>query len=101
MNKPFEVVVSKVRVVPAHFDKKAGKFVLKHKVVEKRVFQGFWLLDDVIFYASEGLGKFSYRFFLWFEDNSKFPLLYVSQDLSVFEQEWRYGLDESHRGAEF
>lgn len=94
MNKPFEVVVSKVRVVPAHLDKKAGKFVLKHKVVEKRVFQGFWLLDDIVFYASEGLGKYGYRIFFRFEDCSKFPLLYVSQDLSVFEQEWRYGMND-------
>lgn len=94
LNKPFEVVVTEVKVVPVHFDKKVGKFVSKHKVVERRIFQGFWLMDDVVFYASEGLGKFGYRFFLRFDDGSKFPLLYVSQNLSVFEQEWRYGFDD-------
>jgi len=92
MNKPCEVVVSKVKVVPVHFDKKTGKFVAKHKVVERRVFQAFWLWDDIIFYASEGLGKYGYRFFLWFKDGSKYPLLYVVQNLSAFEQEWRYDI---------
>jgi hypothetical protein len=74
---------------------------LKHNVVERSVFQGFWLLDDVVVYASEGLGKFGYRFFLRFGDGSKFPLLYVIQDLSVFEQGWRYGFDEGDRVVEF
>lgn len=92
--KPFEVVVSKVRVVPLSFDKKKSVFVPKHKVVERRVFYGFYLMDDVVFFASEGLGRYGYRIYLRFVDGSKYPLLFVNNRLSPVEMEFRYGMDD-------
>ena len=81
MNKPFEVLVSEVKIVK-------GK-----KVVTNAVFYGFYLTDDIVFFACEGIGKFQYRFYLRFGGFHIFPLLLVLRDLSPVEMEFRYGLD--------
>jgi len=82
MNKIFEVPVSEVKIVK-------GK-----KVVTRAVFYGYYLTDDVVVFACEGIGKFQYRFYLRFGFRKIFPLLLVLQDLSLVEMEFRYGSEE-------
>lgn len=82
LNRPFEVPVSEVKIVK-------GK-----KVVTNAVFYGYYLTDDVVVFACEGIGKFQYRFYLRFGNFGIFPLLLVLQDLSPVEMEFRYGLDD-------
>ena len=67
-------------------------------MVDKAVFYGFYLTDDVVFFACEGIGKFQYRFYLRFGKFHIFPLLLVLQDLSSVEIEFRYGLDDDVSG---
>jgi len=64
-------------------------------VVNRAVFYGFYLTDDVVVFACEGIGKFQYRFYLRFGKFDIFPLLLVLQDLSKVELEFRYGMDDS------
>jgi hypothetical protein len=63
-------------------------------VVTKAVFYGYYLTDDIVFFACEGIGKFQYRFYFRFGDFDIFPLLLVLQDLSSVEMEFRYGFED-------
>jgi hypothetical protein len=83
LNKIFEVPVFEV------------KFVKDKKTVSKAVFYGYYLTDDVVFFACEGIGKFQYRFYLRFGNFAIYPLCLVLQDLSPVEMEFRYGFDDS------
>jgi hypothetical protein len=81
-NSVFEVPVSEVR------------FVKGKKVVDRAVFYGYYLTDNIVVFACEGIGKFQYRFYLRFGNFRVFPLLLVIQYLSDVEMEFRYGMDE-------
>jgi len=61
------------------------------KVVDSAVFYGYKLDDDVVVFASEGLGVFRYRFYLRLAGFDIFPLFLVVQSLSEFEMWGRYG----------
>ena len=85
----FGVVVTMNKVFQIHVDE--AKNVRGKKVVDRAIFYGYYLTDDVVVFVQEGLGVFRYRFYLRLGGRSIFPLFMVIQSLSEFEMWWRYG----------